>query len=372
MKTIKLFLLSLIACFSIACTKSEASYSSYDEPFEIALTAALPEVSVAPMTKTDASSDDLYYVSITEPFNFADTHPDSRYTNTINYASGLFDNLNTPIKLYKNHTYFINVIYIPNGKNLIQNRGKGYGTPFTADLGQVTNGGYAPIFGQYSYDARCYASNAHLGMVHYAHPGPNRNTEELHSSVERYDGGLLIHTGDGNVTNFTIDLYKQMFELDVTVENLDEGKIFFVIGDTYKNATQTRDRPVFTLTPSNTNTSQIMQMPITPFQASCGQLQLIKNTDGQVAYTGERIDPYTKEYYENWFLLNGYGDIYFYYEDGVGAVRPDPILIYNIAGVRCGQKIIMKINADNYIENYIGGIFTNFVQTSTENINVVL
>ncbi|MBO7417009.1 MAG: hypothetical protein J6U22_10600, partial [Bacteroidaceae bacterium] len=253
----KLFLLmSAVAAVSfslVSCDNDKGVRPQAEEYVEVRFQANNLEFSASPITKS-APGEGLYGVQIRNrgPYTFFDT-----------YACWLTDDLSSQsFKLIKGNIYDINVVYVPDAKDIIENEDGYYGAPF--NNGELVLGYHAPQLGHDIY----YGKSVDIGAAGSGiaqRKGEPAN--KYFSDVPLFSGGKPYFTAEEDVT-LDINLYSCMFGLAVTVENLKEGKVHIYHGsytiNSYAAAVKNGER-IFTLTNSSNSMDVELEMPSIPF-----------------------------------------------------------------------------------------------------------
>lgn len=170
-----------------------------------------------PLNSRAFSSNDLFGVNVYQSMQ-------SDKSSIYNYAYGYFDDLNSVVlKLAKNRYYHFEVVYIPNGKNLIHQYADGhYANPFEC------------IFSQNVYNGKLnevvYSTENSLSMLNYgASQGKGITDYRIQANqfnkIERYQGlAWNFHaTDDSKVVS--VNLYRMMVGLKLIVDDFTEGEI---------------------------------------------------------------------------------------------------------------------------------------------------
>ena len=347
MKTIAkstcLFVLLSSSFMNVSCeNKTDIDSSIIEEEYiEIGLNVKVPEVTESPMAKS-SSSNDLYGVEIYEAYNFDSSDFMSKYTEVRVHASGVFSSLDESIRLIKNKTYFINILYIPNGKNLIQKEGNGYGMPF-GHLGPDN----APVYGEYKYGGGYSMNMAYAGISQVKGQTDYRIQANMGNEVDIYYGGTTVISDVD--TDITIDLYRQMCNVVVDVQNLTKGKVHLTAGISYQDAKEAKGH-IYTATSETSTIDKIIELQSMPWMGGIG---------GENGFT-----PYSSEYYENWYYEAGeFLKLYYEYDNG------DIIHLFDIPGkanemmkVKRMTKYSFSFDINDYIDDYLGTVNANIVE----------
>ena len=214
MKNSFIYLLSVLALsfFFYSCERKDNPIEENEEEYvELTLKPKGIDMSITPMA-TRASSSDLYLVMVYKD--------EARSGNE--YASWLTDNLSSEkIRLLKGKKYVCQVAYFPNGKEV---------------LADYESGSVAPICGM-SYAAAPKLSDGILYGSKYGFAltlsGAAKKKGDKSSGkagdgyyfndVARYSGEVAIEAA--NDITADINLYLQMFGLNINVVNFTEGRI---------------------------------------------------------------------------------------------------------------------------------------------------
>ena len=244
--TISRFSLLLTAMFLFCeCSSSiDDSNTQEDEDFvEIGFKSSFIDYSESPMYPTRAFSDrDIFGVEI-------------RDDGGNNYACWLTSDLGKEVvKLMKNKRYVCYLVYMPNGRDIVETHSDGtlglpfctsaYATESSPKLNEgVFYGGYSISFCNHG----CVLKQG-LQSRGYAY--------NIWNDVDIYYGITEICSSE-DIT-LTINLYRMMFGLNVDVKNLKEGVI--KVSETGSLSTY-----VYTLTPSNSSMDKVLELRYMPF-----------------------------------------------------------------------------------------------------------
>lgn len=265
----------ILAVFSLlpflqSCEKNVPAEQP-DDYIELGLSPKGVDISIESMTK-GATSNDIYCVVVQKN--------EARET----YAIWVTDDITTQkIKLLKGHKYRFFVMYIPDGKNII------YGddfAPFISGRPWICPG---------LNDGICYGSQyGNPGAMYGAVRKKDDNDSGMpaggyyFNDVERYHGYAQI---DEAVTNVTLDvnLYRQMFALEIHAMNFTEGKLRInppLTGGTgYVNNIQY-------ITPSDSIYCKTMEMLMMPWFDSCEWSEdAVKSFVSQIEFVIDYIAP---------------------------------------------------------------------------------
>ena len=236
-----LFASSLLFCTCFANIREEKPES--EEYVEVAFNSLLVDFSEEPMAPTKSFSNrDIFGVEI---------HDDSRNY----YAAWLTTDLSSDvIKLVKNKRYICYLVYMPNGRDIVETHSDGtLGMPFMPmGYGTVNppklNGGVA--YGNYSIDFCNFGCVIKKGMQSrgYAY--------NYWNDVNIYYGVTEICSSED--IKMTINLYRMMFGLKVRINNLKEGQVKVSEGSTLSTY-------VYTLTPTNPEMDKVLELAYMPY-----------------------------------------------------------------------------------------------------------
>ena len=235
-----------------------------EEYVEVGLTPKGVDISVSPMG-TKASSSDIYCVQVWR--GNSDTY----------YATWLTDDLSTEkFKLLKGDEYAFSVMYFPNGQNIIM--GAGY-TPLWSGGLQCPNIGDGICYGtNYGVDGECGAvrkkGDGESGLIANGY---------LMNDVDRYHGVVVVKA-TASVT-LDVNLYRQMFGLDVTAKNFTEGEIR--IADYSNDNSRYHGNDIY-LTPTNPSISKVLEMRNMPW--GWDSEENYKNYNGGTCFHIDYID----------------------------------------------------------------------------------
>lgn len=239
-----LLLAAMFLCFECTSTIDDTNTQEEEEYVEIGFKSSFIDYSETPMYPTRAFSDrDVFGVEI-------------RDENGNAYACWLTSDLGKDVvKLMKNKRYACYLVYMPNGRDIVETNSDGtlglpfctsaYGTESSPKLNEgVYYGGKHTI----SFcDQGCVLKKGMQSMG-YAY--------NLWSDVDIYYGITEICSSE-DIT-ITINLYRMMFGLNVSVKNLKEGEI--KVSETSTLATY-----VYTLTPSSPSMNKVLELRSMPF-----------------------------------------------------------------------------------------------------------
>lgn len=168
------------------------------------------------------------------------------------YAAWLTSDLSTEsVRLLKNKRYVCYLAYMPSGKDIVETHTDGtLGLPFNAmgtAKSPALNGGVK--YGNYSI------SHCNFGCVYKVGVGdPGWYANNLWNDVEIYCGITEIYSNKD--ISLTIDLYRMMFGLRVSVQNFSEGEV---------RVSESTSRYVYTLTPSNPTMDKVLELRYMPW-----------------------------------------------------------------------------------------------------------
>ncbi len=167
-------------------------------------------------------ANDLFGVNVYQ--SMKEQSADSLFASMYNYAYGYFDDLSSVVlKLAKSRYYHFEMVYIPDGKNLIHQYSDGhYANPF------------ACIFSQNPYNGKLnevvYSTENSLSMLNYGASQGKGITDYMIQSnqfnkIERYQGlKWNFHATDDSKT-VSINLYRMMVGIKLIVDDFTEGTI---------------------------------------------------------------------------------------------------------------------------------------------------
>ena len=242
---LSLLLLIVFSLLFFSCSSNQDP--TKEEPveyIEIGLSSLLVDYSETPMLSTKAFSDrDIFGVEI---------HDDNRNY----YASWLTSDLSSDvIKLVKNKRYVCYLVYMPNGQDIVNiNNDNTLDLPFMpmgyrTVKSPILNGGV--FYGDYSIDFCNFGCVLKKGMQSRGY-GWN-----LWNDVDIYYGVTEICSNKD--ISMTVDLYRMMFGLKVSVENFKEGLVKVA------NSNTSLSTYVYTLTPSEPTMDKVLELGYMPF-----------------------------------------------------------------------------------------------------------
>ena len=219
-----MLILGLSACQSTSEIIPDNENESMDgDSITVALAPQSLEWVESPIAR--ASNDDLYGVMVEQSDK---PYGQANYNNTY-YAFALFDDLNLiTLKLVKNKYYHFKMVYVPNGKNIIEKIEDGWAEPF------------------YLF---WHNEQPKLNSVLYAHPinsegfvnsysRPKGCTEKQSvNEVLRYMGTYANYFAEENGQKVQIDLYKWLFGIRIIANDFTEGTICFKENTGWPNMT---------------------------------------------------------------------------------------------------------------------------------------
>lgn len=219
MKKFTAFLLSLLAlsCQPVKITPEEPETEAPELSEDEVLVSFKPELEFTDELMTKSGSvNDLYGIRV---YSWATIND---FVSSECVAFGQFDDLdNVVIKLSKNKLYGVDMVYIPDGKNLIYQHGDGtYGVPFDpvwyegpSKFNEVMY--YTPGDGAvWSFG---YGATQEKGISDY------RVQSNDWSTVKRYQGSVLCNpTESGDVV---VKLRTTMVGFHLEVTDFPEGKV---------------------------------------------------------------------------------------------------------------------------------------------------
>ncbi len=228
-----LFLLGAIVILSSAC-----SHGTADEPEPVVpetpnegnefissdtvLVSFVPqslEWGLSPMSR--ASSDDLYGIIVYQS-NVEINSENGFSSNAQQCALAIFDDINLlSIKLSKNQFYHFGMVYIPNGKNILEPIGDGWGTPFTLDNYPE----YIPQLNTVVYKAL----PNHVGFFDV--PSQVKGIKStlaganVFNEVLRYMGIYRNYKPISDNQKVTIELYRWQYGIKIIASDFYEGSV---------------------------------------------------------------------------------------------------------------------------------------------------
>lgn len=287
--------LCLLSCEKVPApdTDSEVEY------VEVGIQSLIPEVQANPMTK--AGSNDLYGINIKEIVKeeYQDWAQAYEY-NVAHYAVGVFSDLqDATVKLVKNRKYGVEVVYVPNGKNVILLDGQsGYGNPFT-NLGPERN----PEYGRYIYGDVADMNFAQYGASQAPDKLDYRIQANCGNTIDIYYGGKIVEADSDS--NIEINLYRQMFNVLIDVKNLKKGRVLMTYGNSY-GVVQEYNGYCHSATPSSPTIDVVMELSRMPYYRYT-PFQFMGDDDYYY------FSPYSEELYKSW--KSNYDSIHLYYEN---------------------------------------------------------
>lgn len=201
----------------------------------------------SPLTKA-GSSNDLYGLEIMTD-------------NDQIYACWFTDDIaSSSIRLLKGKTYNFHLMYVPNGKNILVSSGSTYGNPFfhlgslkTPQLGNIYYGG------NYDMNFGCYGAAQKKGKSSYY------IQTNAWNDVDIYYGFKQVKAESDVEIN--INLYRQMFGLEITATNFTRGTLHVysgMAGESYGEA-KGYNANIFDMTPSSPKLDKVLEMNYMPW-----------------------------------------------------------------------------------------------------------
>ena len=240
-----------------------------EEYVELGLRLKGVEISIDSITK-GASSNDIYCVEVQKD--------DEGET----YAIWVTDDITSQkFKLLKGHKYRFYVMYLPDGKNIIH--GDDF-APFLSGMPWICPG---------LKDGICYGSQ-------YGNPGAGSGAVRKKgdpesgmpaagyflNDVERYHGYAQV---DEAVTNITLDvnLYRQMFALEIQMKNFTEGEIR-ISSDITGGVSYVNN--IYNITPSDSVFCKTLELPGMPWVGANSE-EAVKNYESEISFIVDYIAP---------------------------------------------------------------------------------
>lgn len=220
------------------------------ETVSVTLNASSFDFVTSPMTKTGVVSG-LYGVQITDC-----------KSNKV-HACWLTEDLSDQsFKLIKGATYRVLVVFVPDGKNLLESKDGVYGPPFMQNPYSES-----PVLGHdIYYGDICNINTARYGRAQKKGQSSSDLQSNILNDIDIYYGGTEI-TADSDVT-LDINLFRCMFGLDIEVLNFTEGKIhiyeYYYTHHTYATLRKING-VIYTLTPSENRLDKALELVIMPF-----------------------------------------------------------------------------------------------------------
>ena len=263
--------LGLLFCL-YSCEKQDGGDvdTQKEEYIEIGLMPKGIDFSITPMSSR-ASSSDMYCVCV--------GRGSEGVISGKEYATWVTNDLSLEkFKLLKGDVYEFFVMYIPNGQDIL--KGVGY-APFWG-LPQICPG---------LEDGICYGSNYYCqgGMYGAAHKKGDVESGRPASgyyfnNVDRYHGYVKVEAKT-NVT-LEVNLYRQMFGLDIIANNFTEGKIRVSSPD--NEGTGNNE---IILTPSTPSVSKVLELLYMPwFDIGIRSEEDVKNFESGLWFSVDYID----------------------------------------------------------------------------------
>lgn len=274
MKKFFVFFLVAVSLLSLlSCEKSVAEDQQDGEYVELGLSPKGIDISVVPMA-AKSSEDDVYCVHVRQGKKEWEL-----YDVGVSYATWVTDDLSKEkIKLLKGYSYRVYVMYIPNAKKVLHS---------------LENS--APFVGMHQIcpslnDGICYGANYGNQL---ASSGSVRKKGDQYvyiangyyfNDVERYHG-LVEVTATSNVT-VDVNMYRQMFGLDITAANFTEGEL--LIRCPLNDNSGNND---IILTPSNPSVSKVLEILNMPWADSgMNSDEDVINFKSLISFTIDYID----------------------------------------------------------------------------------
>lgn len=184
-------------------------------------------VSQEPLGSRAFSSNDLFGVNI---YQSRQEVTDVNHADMYSYAYGYFDDLNSVVlKLAKNRYYHFEMVYIPDGKNKIQQYSDGhYANPFEC------------IFSKNPYNGKVneivYSTENGLSMLNYgASQGKGIDDYRIQANqfnqIERYQGLKWNFHATDDAKTVSVNLYRMMIGIKLIVDDFKEGEV--ILGSDY-------------------------------------------------------------------------------------------------------------------------------------------
>lgn len=335
-KTLLIPAILLGALMTVSCERNPRTIDEQDDYIEIRLVPKSVDISTSPLTRS--GDDDLYGVEILKDGEV--------------YACWLTDNLSSsPIRLLKSKTYNVHVMYVPNGKNILYKSGNYYGNPFF-HLGPLNS----PEFGHGIYYGGNYDMNyGSFGAAQVKSKNTYFTQANAWNDVDIYYGFKQV-SADSD-TDINVNLYRQMFGLEVTATNFTNGVIHVYSGNagqSYEEAKANQGN-VFDLTPSSPRIDKVLELFYMPW---C-HFNFIMTTEEEVANWGI---PYCD-------------DPVWYDQLRIAYTTPDGETLELVSQKfqpKRMTKYSISINVDELVQEYYGTLSSTVVNSewSTESINL--
>ena len=265
------------------------------------------------------------------------------------YASGVFDNLNdAKLKIVKNKKYGVEIVFVPNGKDVIRKTSETtYGNPFL-HLGPNKS----PEFGKYTYGGIADMNFASYGASQAKNKDNCMVQANFGNSIDIYYGGSIVQTDKD--TEIDINLYRQMFNLAVEVENLKEGKVACTIGVGYAEASSYNGY-VYTCDKDNPNLDVVLELPSMPWNSGFGYSAYTIENDGSPV----TLKAYSDDYYKYWRTFGkSLQIVYINTENEVFKLIDEQLNFKRMT------KYKVTFNLADYIDSVTGTIKTNIIDSS--------
>lgn len=237
----------ILSCFvGLSCDRVDPQ----DEVEYVEIKLQLKGVDITAFPMTRASSDDLYGVEIMQGEEI--------------YATWLTDDItSSTIRLLRGKTYSVYVCYVPDGKNILYSSGNTYGSPFF-HLGPLKT----PELGHGIYYGGQYDMNyAGFGTAQKKEKSSYYIQANAWNEVDVYYG-LKQVVAESNA-EISVDLYRQMFGLEITATNFSKGELYVysgMAGNSYGEA-KGYDAYIYKMTPSSPNLDLVLEMSYMPWCA---------------------------------------------------------------------------------------------------------
>lgn len=179
-----------------------------------------------PLDSRSFGTNDLFGMNVSQSMQ---ERTDENLASMCGYAYGYFDDLSAVVlKLAKNRYYHFEMVYIPNGKNLIHQYSDGhYANPFEC------------IFSQNPYNGKLnevvYSTENGLSMLEYgASQGKGIEDYRIQANqfnqIERYQGLKWNFHATEDSKTVTVNLYRMMVGIKLIVDDFKEGEIIVSSG----------------------------------------------------------------------------------------------------------------------------------------------
>lgn len=274
MKKFFIFFLAAVSLLNLqSCEKSMAEEPQDEEYVELGLSPKGIDIAVLPM-ESKSSVDGVYCVHVRQG-NKADVG--------VSYATWVTDDLSKEkIRLLKGYSYKVFVMYIPEAKKVLHSIENS--APFNG-IHQICPG---------LKDGICYGDKYGNQLAMYGSARKKTDKYVYHANgyyfndVDRYHGFVQV-TATTNVT-LDVNMYRQMFGLDITASNFTEGKL--LIRCPLNEDSGNND---IIITPSNPSVSKVLEIIMMPWADSgISSEDDLKNYQSQIAFTIDYIDENNK------------------------------------------------------------------------------